>query len=155
MIPLAILIVGAETVLPLRWSVLRPGRPIEKARFSGDADRTTWHFAAYLPSGEVAGVASYFLDTYPPLGPSQPMYRLRGMATHPAYQRKMGIGRKLLTESLHFLQQRQVALVWCYARLEAVPFYAKLGFVHWEPAGIIEIPDVGPHEVWYYPLAKG
>ncbi|GIV23876.1 MAG: putative N-acetyltransferase YitI [Bacteroidia bacterium] len=151
----SVLIVSAETVLPLRWAVLRPGWPREAARFEGDTDKRTYHFAAYTPSGEVVGVASFFQEPYPPLGEGPSVYRLRGMATHPAYQRQAGIGRTLLQKALSFLARQGITLVWCYARVEAVPFYAKQGFLRWEAAGIIDIPGVGPHEVWYYPLAKG
>lgn len=94
------------------------------------------------------GVASYFLEVYPGLPAHQP-YRLRGMATHPAYQRRTGVGSRLLMESLSFLSRRNVDLVWCYARLVAVPFYARMGFSHHKEAGVIEIPGIGPHEVWY------
>ncbi|MCS7189347.1 MAG: GNAT family N-acetyltransferase [Bacteroidia bacterium] len=153
--PISVMIAGLETVLPLRWQVLRPGKPISQAYFAGDNEKTTWHFAAYNLNCEVVGVASFFLEAYSPLGDYSKSYRLRGMATHPAYQRKAGIGRKLLTETLNFLKKRGVSLVWCYARLAAVPFYAKQGFQRWEAAGVIEIPDVGPHEVWYYPLENG
>lgn len=128
--------------------MLRPGLPLEAARFSGDEAQTTWHFAAYLLSGQLIGVASYFLEAYPGMPACRP-YRLRGMAVHPAYQRSAGVGRHLLTESLAFLHKKDVDLVWCYARIEAVPFYARMGFSHYKEAGLIDIPGIGPHEVWY------
>ncbi|MCX8112691.1 MAG: GNAT family N-acetyltransferase [Bacteroidia bacterium] len=146
--PIVIALVSAETVRPLRWRVLRPGRPAESAHFPEDEALTTWHFAALLYGNDVVGVASYFLEGYPDL-PAICAYRLRGMATHPDYQRSMGIGRELLLKSLSFLYRRGVDLVWCYARLSAVPFYEKMHFSRWEAAGTIDIPDVGPHEVWY------
>lgn len=150
---IAILIVSAEVVRPLRGAVLRPGLPPEAAHFPGDFDRTTWHFAAYAP--EVVGVASFFQEPYSAWAHLPGTYRLRGMATHPRLQRRKGIGSRLLQVALRFLAQQGVPLVWCYARTEAVPFYAKQGFLPWKAAGIIDIPGVGPHEVWSYPLAKG
>lgn len=151
---LIISIVNAEAVIPLRWQVLRPGLPEAAARYDGDEERTTWHFAAYFPNGEQVGVVSYFLEPYESL-PARCAYRLRGMATAPPYQRRYGIGRQLVRESLSFLGKRGVELVWCYARLSAVGFYEKLGFHHWAPAGVVEIPSVGPHEVWYKYLESG
>lgn len=147
-------IVGLEEVVPLRAAVLRPGLPLEAAFFAGDEALSTWHFAALSSQGEVLGVASYFAELYPGLRAEKP-YRLRGMATAPAYQRRWGIGRQLLRESLSFLARRGVDLVWCYARIGAVPFYDKMGFRWVEEAGVVEIPGVGPHRVGYYPLAKG
>ncbi len=147
-------IVDWRVVLPLRWQVLRPGRPVESALFAGDEAQTTLHLAAFLGE-EVVGVASFYEEPFPWEGVKGYAYRLRGMATAPGYQRKAGIGTRLLQAAWPLLRERRVSIVWCYARLEAVPFYEKNGFYHYEPAGIIEIPDVGPHEVWYYPLAKG
>jgi GNAT superfamily N-acetyltransferase len=143
-----------RVVLPLRWEVLRPGRPVEAAYFAGDAAPTTLHLAAFA-GGEVVGVASFYDEVFPWEGIRGYAYRLRGMATAPAYQRRAGIGTRLLWAAWPLLQARGVEVVWCYARIAAVPFYAKNGFLRYVPAGVIEIPDVGPHEVWYYPLAKG
>lgn len=151
---LAVAIVSAETVRPLRWQVLRPGRPITAAHFPEDEAPTTWHFAALLPPEEVVGIASFFADPFPDL-PAQKPYRLRGMATHPDYQRQKGIGRHLIEKSLAFLRAQGTDLIWCYARLSAVPFYVKMGFLWWEPAGTVDIAEIGPHQVYYYPLAKG
>jgi GNAT superfamily N-acetyltransferase len=147
-------VVDWRVVLPLRWQVLRPGRPVESAYFPGDKAPTTLHLAAYIGK-EVVGVASFYEEAFPWADIGGYAYRLRGMATAPAYQRKAGIGTQILQTAWPLLQAQGVEVVWCYARLEAVPFYAKNNFRHYEPAGIIEIPDVGPHEVWYYPLAKG
>lgn len=152
---LAILIVSAQTVRPLRGAVLRTGLPPEAAHFPSDLAPTTWHFAAYTAQGDTVGVASFFQEPYFAWPHLPRVYRLRGMATHPHLQRTHGIGSRLLQTALRFLEQRGVPLVWCYARLEAVPFYAKQGFQRWEAAGVIDIAGVGPHEVWYYPLAKG
>ena len=143
-----------RVVLPLRWQVLRPGRPVESACFAGDAEPTSLHLAAF-DGEEVVGVASFFEETFPWEEMRGYAYRLRGMATASAYQRRAGIGTGLLRAAWPLLRARGVEVVWCYARIEAVPFYAKNGFLHYVPAGIMEIPDVGPHEVWYYPLAKG
>ncbi|MCS6789866.1 MAG: GNAT family N-acetyltransferase [Bacteroidia bacterium] len=141
-----------QKVHPLRWQVLRPGLPPEAAYFPGDEDRETLHFAALTEEGEVVGVASYFSEVYEPLYQGTRMYRLRGMATHPDWQRQAGIGTLLLRRSLSFLKAQGIEVVWCYARIEAVAFYQKNGFQRWEAAGQIDIPGVGLHEVWYIPL---
>lgn len=146
-------IVPVGRVLTLRWQVLRPGLPLEAACFEGDEDLTTWHFAALLPEGQVVGVASYFL-TPSPWHTAGRAYRLRGMATHPDYQRRAGVGRMLLLRSLAFLGQQGAELVWCYARLQAVPFYEKMGFAWVEEAGIVDIPGVGPHRAGYLILSQ-
>jgi ribosomal protein S18 acetylase RimI-like enzyme len=127
---------------------------LESAKFSGDEGATTLHLAAYL-EGEVVGVASFYEEPFPDEQVLGWAYRLRGMATDPYYQRRYGIGSQLLEAAWPLLKVRGVEVVWCYARVEAVPFYEKRGFLPHRAMGVIEIPDVGPHEVWYYPLAKG
>ena len=111
-----------RVVLPLRWEVLRPGRPVEAAYFVGDAAPTTLHLAAFA-GGEVVGVASFYEEVFPWEGIRGYAYRLRGMATAPAYQCRAGIGTRLLRAAWPLLQARGVEVVWCYARIAAVPFY--------------------------------
>ena len=147
-------IVDRQVVLPLRWQVLRLGRPMESALFAGDEAQMTLHLAAFAGE-EVVGVASFYEEPFPWEDIKGYAYRLRGMATAPAYQRKAGIGTQILRAAWPLLRERGVSVVWCYARLEAVPFYEKNGFYRYKSAGIVEIPEVGAHEVCYYPLAKG
>ncbi len=151
---MTICVVDWQTVFPLRWQVLRPGMPAETAFFPGDEAPTTLHLAAFMGE-EVVGVASFYEEAFPWEGVEGYAYRLRGMATAPAHQRKAGIGTAILQTAWPLLSARGVKVVWCYARLTAVPFYQRSGFQQYEPAGIVNIPEVGPHEVWYYPLAKG
>jgi len=127
---------------------------MESAFFAGDEAQTTLHLAAFIGE-EVVGVASFYEEPFPGEDIKGYAYRLRGMATAPAYQRKARIGTQILQTAWLLLRERGISVVWCYARLEAVPFYQKNGFYPYSSAGIIQIPDVGPHEVWYYPLAKG
>ena len=71
------------------------------------------------------------------------------MATHPAY-RGRGAGRLLVEHALRLLQERGADLLWCNARLIAVPFYARLGFQVQGPE--FDIPGIGPHHVMGRPV---
>src|SRR2546423_12115220 len=90
------LITAAET-LPLRLEVLRPGRPIEAAHFTGDDAPGTRHFGVFRGT-ELVGIASLFESALPQMPHSRGNrchYQLRGMAVAPQLQ-KAGYGGDLL-----------------------------------------------------------
>src|SRR5262245_38457725 len=126
--------------LPLRQSVLRPGQPVEQARFPSDDDSATAHFGAFR-DGELLCIASIFpADFADP--PSTPAYQLRGMATAPD-ARGSGLGTAIVQACIKFALENGAELLWCNARTGAVTFYEKAGF---EIVGQeFHIPDVGPH----------
>ncbi|TQD37727.1 GNAT family N-acetyltransferase [Haloflavibacter putidus] len=128
----------AETVLPIRQEVLRPGKPLSACVFEPDPLASSHHFMLLKDNLEIA-IASYFKERHPEFQ-EEKQYRLRGMAVLPEYHGK-SFGKKLLNESLKKLPSRN--LVWFNARLKAVGFYKKQGFL---PQGEeFEIPGVGLH----------
>ena len=133
-------IITARETLPLRQTVLRPGRPLAAARWPGDDAPATRHFGAFRDE-RLLGIASLFLATMP--GQTEvPAWQLRGMATAPE-ARGMGLGRALVSACVAYAREKGARLVWCNARTPAVGFYRKLGFEI--VGGEFEIPDVGPH----------
>ena len=81
---------------------------------------------------------------------SRKAYRLRGMATHPNYRRKR-LREEFDAISFYLFTPKQADLLWCKARLTAIPFYRSLGFQ------IIgeqyDIEEIGPHYTMYKLLA--
>jgi predicted GNAT family N-acyltransferase len=129
-------------ILPLRHAELRPGLPLETARFEGDDDARTVHWGAFLaPTGETVGCAT--LTPRPRDG--EPAWQLRGMATRADLVR-CGIGSAILAASLSALHaEHGPVLVWCNARVATLAFYASQG---WEAVSdVFDIPTVGPHRV--------
>ena len=133
------LITAAET-LPLRLAILRPGRPVDSARFAGDDALDTYHFGAFR-TGELVAIASLFTAEMREQS-GLPALQLRGMATAPEV-RGLGFGRALVHACIDFTRERKIPLLWCNARTPAAGFYQKLGFTTVGPE--FEIPDVGPH----------
>lgn len=137
-LPTCIRLVAAAEVLPLRHAVLRAGLPIESARFDGDGDPATRHYAASAGAAFV-GCAGFMPSSWD----GGPAWQLRGMATDPAW-RGRGVGRSLLL----FAEADLIAAdprrtLWCHARVEASAFYLKQG---WSVvSGVYEIAGVGPH----------
>jgi len=132
--------IAAEETWPLRLAVLRPGRPIESAKFPGDDAPSTRHFGAFR-DGQLLGIASLYLAEMPGRKGWR-AFQLRGMATAPEARGK-GLGSALVHACIAFTREYGAQLLWCNARTGAVGFYQKLGF---EILGSeFEIPDVGPH----------
>jgi len=133
------MVVPAAATSELRRAVLRPqwepGR-----RMPGDDDPAALHLA--LQDGADVVGACVLLPRAYPLHPERPgAWQLRGMAVHPARQRQ-GIGGRLVIGALEVLRAHGARLVWCDARISAVPFYRQHGFAtegpefHHEETGI-------------------
>jgi GNAT superfamily N-acetyltransferase len=70
-------------------------------------------------------------------------YQLRGMAVDPDFQNQ-GIGAKLLQFiEKNILLRDPVKVRWCHARIKAVPFYERNGWVR--ISEIMTIEGVGDH----------
>jgi GNAT superfamily N-acetyltransferase len=116
---------------------------------AGDAQPDSGSFAAFDPSGTVIGCVTVHRepppDAIPQVGTGG-SWRLRGMATADGHRRQ-GIGAALLTSAVAHVAAQGGTLLWCNARMPAVPFYRKGGF---ETAGQPwEVPELGPHIVMW------
>jgi GNAT superfamily N-acetyltransferase len=129
-------------ILALRHAELRAGLPLEAAHFDGDDDPDVLHCGAFLAdSGEIASCVTLT----PRPWQKTSAWQLRGMATRADLVRH-GVGSALLRFALETLRaERGPVLVWCNARVPAIPFYAKQG---WEVVSeVFDIPTAGPHRV--------
>lgn len=132
--------ITATEIIPLRHAVLRPGRPVETARFHGDDLPSTKHFGAFREE-QLLCIAS-LLQAELPEESNIPALQLRGMATDSAAQ-GTGLGRALVLACADFARQQGARVLWCNARVSASGFYRKLGF---EVVGSeFDIAGVGPH----------
>lgn len=142
--------VDADTVRPLRHSVLRPHQTLADCVYPGDDEPDSFHLAAW--SGErMVGVASVYRQSEDG-SPGGTAWRLRGMATAPEF-RGRGIGRRVLTECLDRVRRCGGSELWCNARTTAAGFYEGLGFRARGPD--FELPGIGPHRVLFHTLAVG
>lgn len=79
-----------------------------------------------------------------------PAYQLRGMATRADLVRR-GIGRALLVFAEDLVRRETpVRLLWCNARVAAVPFYTQAAWTIASAA--FDIPTVGPHHAMTHHL---
>lgn len=114
----------ANETYPIRKEVLRNNLPLPET-MDGDFDEFTFHLGMFL-NQKLIGVATFMKNNKPDFKGVQ--YQLRGMATHQNYQHK-GVGKKLLFEGVEILKKRNVEVLWCNARVAALSFYEKLGFI--------------------------
>jgi ribosomal protein S18 acetylase RimI-like enzyme len=109
----------------LRDRVLRTGMPAGRSIYPGDAAPDTLHLGAFV-NGQMAAVATVCHQSMP--GTSMAgQWRLRGMATLEEF-RGNGLGRRLAERCAAHAADCRGSLLWCSARMAAVPFYRSLGF---------------------------
>jgi GNAT superfamily N-acetyltransferase len=128
-----------DEILALRHAVLRPGRPLDTARFAGDDEMTTVHVGVFDGTCAV-GCATVM---WRPLDDGEHALQLRGMATAPD-RAGQGIGRAVLRYIEDDVARAAgMRVLWCNARTSASGFYAGAG---WKLAStVFDVPDVGPH----------
>lgn len=135
--------VHSGIIIGLRSRVLRPGMPMEAARFEGDDDPHTHHFAMiHKEDAPPVGCVSFMQVNWG----ATPAWQLRGMAVEDEH-RNRGVGSQLLAQSLAFIQEEvqydHIHILWCNARISAVPFYERNKW--FKASSEFDVPDVGPH----------
>ncbi|MBL7487813.1 GNAT family N-acetyltransferase [Frankia sp. AgB1.9] len=135
--------VSVEATLELRQRVLRPHLTPAELVFPHDREPDTAHVVALLADGTVVGTASVLHEGSPWGAPG---WRLRGMATDERV-RGQGIGSRLLSATIDHVRGQGGGLLWCNARVRAVPFYRRAGLeTRGEPW---EEPLIGSHIVMW------
>jgi GNAT superfamily N-acetyltransferase len=108
----------------LRRRVLRPELGPDDP-LPGDELINGVHLAA-LEDGRALSTAYVYPDPCPWL-PGRAAWHLRQMATSPL-RRGQGLGGRVLETALDHVRGQGAAVLWCRAREQAVPFYARHGF---------------------------
>jgi GNAT superfamily N-acetyltransferase len=133
---------GADDVIGLRQSVLRPHLSAAEATYASDFAPATAHFCAEDGAGRVVSVASLLREAPAWKAGVPGPWRLRGMATAPDW-RGRGAGSAVLAAVFDHVAASGGGLLWCNARLGAVDFYRRAGMTTtgepWEE------PVIGPH----------
>lgn len=109
----------------LRDRVLRAGMPAGRSIYLGDDAPDTLHLGAFV-NGLMTAVATVCRESMPATSMAGG-WRLRGMATSEEF-RGGGLGRCLAELCAAHAADRGGSLLWCSARIAAVPFYRSLGF---------------------------
>jgi GNAT superfamily N-acetyltransferase len=113
----AIWAIAPSHTYTLRHQVLWPDKPLDYVKLDNDADG--YHYGAFQDDRLVA-VISLFVE-----GEEA---RFRKFATDPAYQRQ-GIGSALLHYVIAEARRLGARHLWCDARQDSAPFYARFGLL--------------------------
>ncbi|MGZ4550805.1 MAG: GNAT family N-acetyltransferase [Blastococcus sp.] len=146
--PVTVVDSDADATYPLWRDVLREGRPVARL----EDPPGTFHLAARTPDGQVVGVVRFSPAPCPWRPDARAPWQLRGMATAPAV-RGAGTGRVLVAEGLRRIGACGGDLVWCDARVPAVGFYERMGFV--VVTDEFGKPEGGPHRGMVVGLRPG
>ena len=85
-----------------------------------DEDANGYHFAAFVDN-YIVGIVSLFRK--------DDSFQFRKLAVDPSVQNQ-GIGSNLLDYITDFAKNEGGKMMWCNARVTAIPFYIKHGFTH-------------------------
>jgi GNAT superfamily N-acetyltransferase len=144
--------VAASATHQLRRAILRPGRPLDESSYPGDDGPLALHLGARRSSSATApssgastsivAVGSVLAEAPPWDRGRQDGWRVRGMAVEEG-GRGGGAGTAILDGLLRHVAEHGGGLVWCAARVRAVPLYGRAGFER--RGGVFEAPHIGPH----------
>jgi GNAT superfamily N-acetyltransferase len=138
---LAVRRISAAETRQLRHRVLWPHLSSPEVCVIDVDDREDAFHVGVFSDERLISIGSFFAMESPRLS-MHPQYRLRAMATDPEFRRQHA-GDTLIQFALQELGLRGVAVLWCDARLVAVPFYEQLGFKKFDD--VYEVPLIGPH----------
>lgn len=133
--------ISASDTHELRHRVLWPHLASPEVCIIDIDDRDDAFHVGVFAEGALISIGSFFA-LYSPRLEQASQYRLRAMATDPNF-RRLHAGDSLITFALEELRNRNIEVLWCDARLVAVPFYEHLGFQ--KSADTYEVPLIGPH----------
>ena len=140
-------LVKAEDIRHLRHKMLRQGKEFSTTNYKRDDMEDTFHLGVFAEN-EIVSCATFYPENTDKLH-AKNAYRLRGMATDINYSRN-GYGRKIMKKAFTILKSKNCDVLWCNARLKAVPFYKSIGMK--EIGKLFEISDIGPHYFMYKKL---
>lgn len=120
-------LVDGATTRELRRRVLRPNLAVDDPLPGDELHEDVLHIGAVDEDGSVLSTCFPHRETCPWLPDVHPAWHLRQLATAPAVRRR-GLGGGVLREALDQVRARGGRLVWCNARLPAVPLYRRWGF---------------------------
>ncbi|MFM9985371.1 MAG: GNAT family N-acetyltransferase [Flavobacteriales bacterium] len=141
-------VIPASSTYPLRQRVLWPHIEKESDCVIDIDDHPNGFHLGVFEEDILISIGSFFPAVSTKIE-SRHAYRLRAMATHPDF-RGRDAGKALIQFGKALLKDRYVDVLWCDARLNAVPFYHKLGFNALDE--IYEVRNIGPHKFMWIDL---
>ncbi len=137
-------IISSELTYEIRKQVLWPHIQNGDYSISVDKHPETFHLGTFLDK-KVISIGTFIKENNSKFNCNL-QYRLRAMATDKNY-RKIGAGKNLFLKALDILNNKTIEMLWCDARLIAIPFYESLNMKSLPTT--YNIPSIGPHKTMY------
>jgi len=141
--------IQAKDCYPIRQQILWQHKSIDDCGIDIDEREGAFHLGVFM-NDELVCVGSFFQQNHVQFS-EQNQYRLRAMATL-AKSQKQGIAKALLDFAFERLQNQNQEILWCDARVIALGFYEKMGFI--KLGEKYEIPLIGPHYLMWTSIGK-
>lgn len=126
----------------LRLKVLKVEGEEYEYDYKGDNLPSTFHLGL-MRENHIVCIASFFDNPCAESSNSRSV-QLRGMATETNFHGH-GYGKLIMQKAIEECRDKGFDLLWCNARIRAIPFYEKMGFeVISDP---FMVPRVGMHRV--------
>ena len=142
-------IIDSKLTHDIRRRILWPHIKDGNYSIAVDNQPKTFHIGTFLQN-KIISVGT-FIKTNNPKFQYKLQYRLRAMATDNIYQGK-GAGKMLFLKGLEILKNKKIELLWCDARINAIPFYQSVNMKSLDD--IYMIKNIGMHKTMYIDLNK-
>lgn len=129
----------------IRHTVLWPHKKQERCSIHEDLLEETFHVGVFSDN-ELVSIGTFIKTDNEFFEKKNQQYRLRAMGTSKEY-RKKSMGKELILFAKNILIKKNVKILWCDARKEAIDFYQKLGFK--TNGNYYKIPVIGLHKLMY------
>ncbi len=140
-------VIDSELTYPIRRRILWPHITDGDYSLMIDRDPDTFHVGTFI-NNKIVSVGTFIKESNPKFKSSL-QYRLRAMATDKDHQTK-GCGKVLFLKGLEILKNKKIELLWCDARVNAIPFYESLNMKSLN--FVYSIKNIGPHKTMYIHL---
>ena len=137
-------IISSKLTHNIREKVLWPHITDGNYSISADNDKDSFHLGVFL-NEKLISIGTFMQDNNPKFN-CKLQYRLRAMATDENY-RKIGAGKNLFFKGLEILKNNKIELLWCDARMIAIPFYKSMKMKSLPKT--YNIPNIGEHKTMY------
>ena len=137
-------IIESKLTHGLRKEILWPHITDNNYKIDIDDKDDTFHIGVYMRH-TIISIGTFIKEknTYFDV---KNQYRLRAMATDTKFQRQ-GAGKCLILKGIEVLKEKKIDLLWCSARLKAIPFYKEMKMKSLNE--IYHIVNIGPHKTMY------
>tara|TARA_B100001029_G_C15003913_1_gene419846 strand:+ start:572 stop:1018 length:447 start_codon:yes stop_codon:yes gene_type:complete len=138
-------IIPSSLTYTIRNKVLWPHKEFKNCKLSIDDLVSTYHIGSFFEE-DLISVGTFLKEKNTNFDGQINQYRLRAMGTLQNFQGLSG-GKSLLLYAIKFFKKKQINLIWCDARINAIPFYQKIGMK--TKGDFYDIPLIGKHKLMY------